>query len=108
MNILDKQFRDAKYNYNYFFMRLIFSIFYVFFKFTCILFLSSIFNYLIINIISLIYAIYSLYLIYRLCSYYFNIIDDIKNTLGYNKYFFEIDFSLVNNNIFKGMMKYGK
>ena len=108
MNYLDKQIRIAKDNYNYFFMRLIFSVLKVIFKLSFILLLSSVFNYLIINIIALIYTIYSLCNIYFIIKYYSGIINEIKDTLGYDDYSFELDFNLVNNNIFKGMVKYGK
>ena len=108
MNYLDKQIRIAKDNYNYFFMRLLFSILKIIFKLSIVLLTSSIFNYLIINIIVLLYVFYSIYQLYYVIKYYTSIINDIKNTLGYNEYCFEIDFSLVNNSIFKGMVKYGK
>ena len=108
MNFFNEQVKIAKDNYNYFFMRLFFSILKIVFKLSCLLLLSSIFNYLVINIIVLIATIYYLYNVYYICSYYFDIINDIKDTLGYNNYSFELDFSLINNNIFKGMVKYGK
>lgn len=108
MNYLDKQIRAAKDNYNYFFMKLIFSNLNIIFKLSIMLLISSIFNYTIINIITLIYTIYSLYCIINICNYYFNIIKDIKDTLGYSDLSFEIDFSLFDNNIFKGVVKYGK
>lgn len=108
MNYLDKQIKIAKENYNYFFMKLIFGILSIIFKLSIMLLISSIFNYVIINIIALIYTIYSFYNIVNICKYYFSIINDIKNTLGYSDLAFEIDFSLFDNNIFKGVVKYGK
>ena len=108
MNYLDKQIRDAKNNYNYFFVKLIFGILSIIFNLSIMLLISSVFNYVIINIIALFYTIYSFFKIINICKYYFSIINDIKNTLGYSDLFFEIDFSLFDNNIFKGVVKYGK
>lgn len=108
MNYLDKQIIMAKNNYNYFFMKLLLSVLKIIFKLSIVLLISSIFNYLIINIIAIIYTIYSLFAVLYFSKYYIDIINDIKNTLGYNNYSFEIDFSLIDKNIFKGMLKYGK
>lgn len=108
MNYLDEQMICAKDNYNYFFMKLLFGILKVIIYLSIVLLISIIFNYLFINIIALIYTIYSMYAIYSVIKYYTDIINDIKNTLGYNYYSFEIDFSLINKNIFKGIVKYGK
>lgn len=108
MNYFDKQIRTAKDNYNYFFMKLIFGILNIIFRLSIMLLISIIFNYTIINIIALIYTVYSFYNIVNICKYYFNIINDIKDTLGYSDLYFEIDFSLFDNNIFKGVVKYGK
>jgi len=108
MNYLDKQIKDAKYNYNYFFIVLIFGILKILFKLAIMLLLSSIFNYVIINIIVLLYTFYSLYNIYYLCDYYFDIINDIKNTLGFSDLSFEIDFSLIHIKYLEGVLKYGK
>ena len=108
MSFLDKQIREAKDNYNYFFMRLFFSVLKIILKLLCVLLISGIFNYLFINIIALIYTIYSLYCLYDICNYYFNIICEIKETLRYNEFSFVIDFCLVNNSILKGILKYGK
>lgn len=99
---------SAKENYNYFFMKLLFGILKVIINLSVVLFISVIFNYLIFNIIALVYTIYSMYVIYSVIKYYTDIISDIKNTLGYNYYSFEIDFSLINKNFFKGILRYGK
>ena len=108
MNYIEKQFRDAKDNYNYFFVKLIFDILKVFVKLSIMLLISSIFNYTIVNVIVLIYTIYALYNIYSLFNYYFGIISDIKDTLGYSDLSFEINFSLININYLKGVLRYGK
>ena len=108
MTYFDRQIKDARDNYNYFFIKLIFSIFKVIFKLAILLILISFFDYTIINIIALIYTIYSFYGIYSIYNYYIDIINDIKNTLGYNDFVFEFDFNLINKNIFKGVLKYGK
>lgn len=108
MNYLEKQFRDAKDNYNYFFVKLIFDILKVIAKLSIILLISSIFNYIIVNIIALIYTFYTICNIYYLCNYYMGIIYDIKDTMGYSDLSFEIDFSLININYLKGVLKYGK
>ena len=108
MNYLDKQIKHARDNYNYFFIKLIFCILKNMIKLSIMFLLSSIFNYTCINIIVLLYTIYTIYNIYSLCVYYFNIINDIKDTLGYEELTFEIDFSLIDVKFLKGMVKYGK
>ena len=72
------------------------------------LIIASIFDYIIINIIALLFIFYSFYKMYRISIYYKNIIRDIKDTLGYSNYIFELDINLININIFKGVLKYGK
>ncbi len=108
MNYFDKQINDARDNYNYFFIRLIFEIFKIFFKLSIMLLISGIFNYIVINIIALLYAIYSMYNIGIIFKYYLNIINEIKNTMGFNNYVFEIDLNFISRNFFKGVVKYGK
>lgn len=107
-SFFDKQISIARDNYNYFFIKLVFSILKSIFKLSIMLIISSIFNYTIINIIVLIYAVYSLYNICSTVNYYLDIIKDIKNTLGYDDLAFEIDVNLINSNFFKGVVKYGK
>ena len=80
----------------------------IIFKLSITLIIASIFDYIIVNIVVLLFIFYSFYEIYRIFIYYMNIINDIKDTLGYNDFTFEIDFSLINRNIFKGVLKYGK
>jgi len=108
MNYLEKQFRDAKDNYNFFFVKLVFDILKILVKLSIILLISSIFNYFIVNIIVFIYIFYVIFNIYNLSNYYFGIISDIKETMGYSDLSFEIDFSLININYLKGALKYGK
>ena len=59
MSYIANQLEEAKYNYNYFFMKMIIKVLQVCFKLSFILLLSSIFNYLIINIIAIICTIIS-------------------------------------------------
>lgn len=108
MTYFDKQIKDARDNYNYFFMKLILSIIKIIFKLSIMLIIFSFFDYTIINIIVLLYTFYSFCEIYRISIYYKDIIIDIKDTLGYSNYIFELDFNLINRNIFKGVLKYGK
>jgi len=108
MDYFEKQVIDAKYNYNYFFVKLIFDILKILFKLAIMLLLSSIFNCLILNSIVLIYGIYSIYNIYSVINYYYRIISDIRDTLGYSDLSFEIDFSLINIKYLKGVLEYGK
>lgn len=108
MKYLDKQISNARENYNYFFVKLIFSILKNIFKFSIILILSSIFNYTVINIITILCILYYGYKIIFMSVYYFNIIKDIKDTLGYKDFSFEINLDLLNNDIFKGEIKYGR
>ena len=78
---LDNQIEIAKYNYNYFFTKMIVKILQTCFKLSCILLISEIFNYTIINIIAIIYTIISLFNIYIIISNYKYIIEDIRKTL---------------------------
>lgn len=103
MNFFEKQKSTAKINYSYFFVKLIFSIFKIVFNLSIVLLIGSIFNYIFTYIISLIYTIYSLYNIGKIWNYYFDIIDDIKDTLGYDNLSFEVDSSLI-----QGVVKYGR
>ena len=108
MTYFDKQIKVARDNYNYFFMKLIFSILIFIFKLSVMLIMASIFDYITVNIIVLLFVFYSFYEIYRIFIYYMDIINDIKNTLGYNDFTFEIDFNLINRNLFRSVLKYGK
>ena len=108
MDYLGRQIKDAENNYNYFFVKLIFGILKIVFKLAIVLLISSIFDYTIINILALFYTIYAFCEIGFVCKYYFNIINDIKETLGYKDLCFEIDFKLGDFDVFKGVVKYGK
>lgn len=108
MNFLDKQISETRDNYNYFFIKLIFSIFKNIFKLSIILLLVSIFNYTVINVIAIIYTVYCFYNIISISKYYFNIIKDIKDTAGYEDFSFEINANLLYNGIFNGEIKYGR
>ena len=105
---INNQIETAKYNYNYFIMKMIIRILQVCFKLSCILLISGIFNYTIINIIAIIYTIMSLFSIYDIVINYKYILDDIANTLGIKKFSFEIDLNVISNDLFKGMISYGK
>lgn len=108
MNNINNQLETAKYNYNYFIMKMIIRILQECFKLSCILLISDIFNYTIINIITIIYTIISLFSIYNIIINYNNIIEDIRTTLGIDKLSFEIDVNVISNNLFKGFLSYGK
>lgn len=105
---LDNQIEAAKYNYNYFFMKMIVKILQVCFKLACILLISEIFNYTIINIIAIIYTIISLFSIYIIISNYKYIIEDIRKTLNLEELSFEIDLNTISDNLIKGILNYGK
>lgn len=107
MNYFDRQIDDARSNYNYFFIKLFFSILKIIFKLSIILIISNVFNLTFINIMAICYTIYSFYEIYRVCTYYIDIINDIKNTLEINLVF-EINFNNISKNILNGVVKYGK
>ena len=107
MSYVTNQLEEAKYNYNYFFMKMIIKVLQVCFKLSFILLLSSIFNYLIINIITIICTIISFVNIFDIIKKYKYIIDDIKNTLDID-YLFELDFNVISSNLFKGIFNYGK
>ncbi len=104
----DKQVRLAYDNYNYFFMKMIVKILQISLKLACVLLISGIFNYTFINIIALIYTIISIYSMYETICNYKYIIMDIKDTLGFENVSFEIDLNYISNNIFKGLLNYGK
>lgn len=104
----NKQIKNAKDDYNYFFIKLISNIIRIIFKLAVMLLISNIFNNIFINIIALLYTLYSLSEIILIYNYYTNIISDIKNTLGYNEFCFEIDLNVLYYNLFKGKEKYGK
>lgn len=108
MNNINNQLETAKYNYNYFIMKMIIRILQECFKLSCVLLISDIFNYIIINIITIIYTIISLFSIYNIIINYNNIIEDIRTTLGIDKLSFEIDVNVISNNLFKGFLSYGK
>ena len=104
---LDNQIEIAKYNYNYFFTKMIVKILQTCFKLSCILLISEIFNYTIINIIAIIYTIISLFNIYIIISNYKYIIEDIRKTLKL-EVSFEIDLNTISDKLFKGILNYGK
>ena len=105
--LLDNQIEAAKYNYNYFFMKMIVKILQVCFKLASVLLISEIFNYTIINIIAIIYTIISLFSIYIIISNYKYIIEDIRKTLKL-EVSFEIDLNTISDKLFKGILNYGK
>ena len=94
---LDNQIEIAKYNYNYFFTKMIVKILQTCFKLSCILLISEIFNYTII----------SLFNIYIIISNYKYIIEDIRKTLKL-EVSFEIDLNTISDKLFKGILNYGK
>lgn len=104
---LNNQLEEAKYNYNYFFMKMIVKIIHTCIKLSVVLLLSSIFNYLIINIMAIICTIISFISIYNTISNYKYLIIDIRNTLGIDLSF-ELDLNTLSNNLFKGIITYGK
>lgn len=106
-NYINNQLEEAKYNYNYFFMKMIIKVLQVCFKLSFILLLSSIFNYLIINIIAIICTVISFISIYNIIKNYMYIIEDIGNTLNMDLSF-ELDLNVLSSNLFKGMFNYGR
>ena len=104
-SFFDKQVKLAYDNYNYFFMKMIVQIS---LKLATVLLISEIFNYTFVNVIALIYTIISIYSMYETICNYKYIIMDIKNTLGYDNISFEVDLNFISNNIFKGLVNYGK
>lgn len=95
-------------NYNYFIMKMIVKIIICTLKLSIMLVISGIFNCLFINITAIIYTIISIFKVYEIIYNYKYIISDIKNTLNYETLSFEIDLNVVTNNIFKGLISYGK
>lgn len=105
---LQNQLETAKYNYNYFIMKLIIKILQASFKLSIILLISSIINNPLLNILSYMYIILTIFNIYNIITNYKNLIEDIKTTLKIDKITFEIDINAISNNLFKGMINYGK
>ena len=105
MSYVTNQLEEAKYNYNYFFMKMIIKVLQICFKLSFILLLSSIFNYLIINIIAIICTIISFISIYNIIKNYVYIIEDIRDTLNIDLSF-ELDLNVLSNNLFKGMINF--
>lgn len=99
---LDNQLNTARYNYNYFFMKMIIKLLQISLKLSFVLLFSSLFNYSIINIITIIYTIISIINIYAVITKYKPLIEDIGNTLNIEKLSFEIDLNVISNNLFKG------
>lgn len=102
---LEKQIITAKENYNYFFTKIVISIFRTIIKLSIVLLIGIIFNSVIFNIFQLLYIIYLLYDINNILNYYFDIIKDIKNTLNIEDNKFEIDLNLMYNNFFSRVTK---
>lgn len=107
-NFFINQVREAKYNFNYFFMKAIVKVMQILMKLAIILLLNQIFNYIIVNIITIIITIYCMYDIYTTIIEYKEILDDIKFTLKDEQFFYEIDLNTLFNNLFKTEEKYGK
>lgn len=105
---IENQLAEARYNYNYFFTKMIVKLLQVCIKLACVLLISEIFNYTIINIIAIVYTIFSLINIYMIITNYKYIIEDIKNTLGIEELVFEIDLNVISRDLFKGILNYGK
>ena len=107
-NYLEQQIIDARNNYNYFFVKLIFKTIQVIFWLSIALLISSIFDFLIINIMTIVLTIYAFYKIFSIYRYYSKIIREIKETLNIDELIFEVDFSKIKTNLFKGELKYGE
>ena len=105
---LEEQLKIARENYNYFFMKMIVKVLQVCFKLASMLLISEIFNYTIINIIAIIYTIISLISIYDIITNYKYIIEDITKTFKIQEISFEIDLNVIGDNLFKGILNYGK
>ena len=98
MSYVTNQLEEAKYNYNYFFMKMIIKVLQVCFKLSFILLLS---------IIAIICTIISFISIYNIIKNYVYIIEDIRDTLNIDLSF-ELDLNVLSNNLFKGMINYGR
>ena len=94
MSYVTNQLEEAKYNYNYFFMKMIIKVLQICFK-------------LSFNIIAIICTIISFISIYNIIKNYVYIIEDIRDTLNIDL-FFELDLNVLSNNLFKGMFNYGR
>lgn len=106
--IIEEQKKDAKYNFNYFFIQIILKITRVIFIFVLLLLINQVFDYLFINIITLIFTLYTAYHIYHIISYYSYYLNDIQNTFENNDFSYIIDANIIKNKFFKGEVNYGK
>jgi len=107
-NYIEKQFKDANNNFNYFLVRLITLIIRSIFIISIILIINSLFLYTTINVISiLITIIYGIYL-YKKITYYIDIMVDIKNTIPKEEISYELDLNTISDNLSIKSLNYGK
>ena len=104
---LNKQFNISNNNYNYFFAKMIVSIFKLVFKIATVLIINQFFDYLIINIICLIVVLDLIYDIYKTYNSYTYIMNDIKNTIPLD-ISYELDFNLIKKEFLGKVENYGK
>ncbi len=107
-DFLEGQFIVAKETINYFFIKIITKIFKALFKLSICLIINSFISLIYINIISLLYIIYTMYNTYKSISYYKNIIGDIREKAKIDKFYFEMDFTLLRNCLLGKEVNYGK
>lgn len=107
-SFFNTQLSLAKENLNYFFMTVVTKVLMFIFKLSLCLIINGIFDYFIINIICLLYTIYSMINIYKMVTNYSEIIKDIKSIIKVDKLYFEFDFNLIKNGLFRKKENYGK
>jgi len=107
-SLLEEQIKDAKINFNYFFMEMILKIIKVFAFLICILLINQIFDFLFINIITLLFVLCSIYIIYKIINNYNYFLNDIKHTLFKESFSYVLDTEIIKDTFLKGVVKYGK
>ena len=107
-SLINKQIRDAKDNFNYFFVAAIVKVIKCMLLLCSVLVLNILFDNLIVYIITLIYTLYTFYKIYNIVNMYKYILEDIKKTLYKEKFYYVIDTNKIKNNLFGKVVKYGK
>lgn len=107
-SLLDKQIKEAKINFNYFFMVMIVKIIKQIILLTTILLINQVFDILIINIITLLFTICSIFIIYKIAEHYNYILNDIKNTFSTVDFTYIVDTYFIKESLLKKVVKYGK
>ena len=90
--LLDKQKDIAMENYNYFLIKIVFKVLFIFFKISILLIVNQFFNSIILSLLCIFFIILSIYSMFYNIKKYYYILNDIKKTLNYTETYIIIDF----------------